>query len=230
MKRAINIVLILWFNLSFAQEKQEIFSVYFHENSFEDLTPIPNVRSIYFKKYNLTPTVDNEMRNAAGEYLFVDETGIYLEKNKLLFITREEIRENSKYELRNGYLFGVVENDSVLTALDGEKYYFLIPTKTYLFQAKIGPSIIYEGLTTSEYLVITPEPNEHFSCIYFRFKAGGLDIMELNFDDEKCSVNNVKEKEIIKGDYNTYILIPTLAEWKILFACFSVYDEYVAAN
>lgn len=230
MKGAINIVLILWFSVSFAQEKEEIFSVYFHEAAFEDLTPVPNVKSTYFKKYNLKASDANEIRNAAGEYLIVDASGIYLEKNKLLFITREQVRENSKYQIRDGYLFGVIENDSVLTALDGEKYYFLIPTKTYLFQAGVGPSIIYQGLSTDEYLVVTPEPNEHFSCIYFRFKGGALDIADLNFDKEGCSLNLVEEKEIIPGDFNTYILIPTAAEWKLLFACFAVYDQYVLAN
>ena len=230
MKRAINIVLILWFSASFAQEKQEIFSVYFHVSAFDDLTPVPNVRSTYFKKYNLKATEANEIRNAAGEYLIVDATGIYLEKNKLLFITREQVRENSKYEMRDGYLFGVIKNDSVLTALDDEKYYFLVPTKTYLFQAGVGSSTIYQGLTTDEYLVVTPEPNEHFSCIYFRFKGGALDIAELNFDRAGCSLDNVKEKETITGDFNTYILTPTLVEWKLLYACFSAYDQYVLTN
>ena len=54
--------------------------------------------------------------------------------------------------------------------------------------------------------------------------------MELNFYGEGCTVDVVEEKEIIVGDYNTYILTPTLKEWKLLFACFSVYDEYVTAN
>lgn len=230
MKGAANIVLILWFSASFGQESEKIFSVYFHKNSFGEMAPLPNVKSSYFKKYKLINSESNDMRNAAGEYLIVDATGAYIEKNKLLFITREQVREDSQYELRNGYLFGVVEDDSVLTALDGEKYYFLIPAKTYLFEANIGPSIVYEGLTSNEYLVVTPEPNKHFSCIYFRFKSGGLEIMELTFNNTNCSLDIVKKQEIIKGDFNTYILTPTVSEWKLLFACFSAYDDYVIAN
>jgi hypothetical protein len=235
MKRAIKIAVLLLASgmgpaTSYAQNPREVFSVYFHKDSFKELELVPNVVSTYFKKYELAESEENAIRRAAGEFLVADETGVYLEKNKLLFITREQIREESKYQVRNGYIFGVMENDSLPTALDGENYYFLIPSKTYLVPANDISTKIYKGLNNGEYLVVTAEPNGYFSCIYFRFKAGALDVMELPLDTDQCSVKLVKEQKVIKGDYDTFILTATVKEWQTLFGCFSVYDNYRVAG
>lgn len=230
MKSTLNIVLILCISISFGQEKEEVFSVYFHHSSVQELKSLSAIEKTYCKKYALKETESNTMRVAAGENLIADETGVYIEKNKLLFVTREQVREESKYQVRNGYLFGVVKNDSVPTALDGEKYYFLIPTKTYLIEFAQGASKIYAGAKSNEYLILTMESNGHFSGIYFKFSPGKLSIGELNLSSEDCSVKLVKDKETIKGDFNTYILKPTAKEWSSIFGCFSVYDEYVATK
>jgi len=231
MKRALNIVLIFLGLSSFAQEKkEEVYSVYFTAQSLQSLKSVSAVSSSYYKKYQPEATEENKIRNAAGEYLVADASGIYLEKNKLLFITREQVREEGKYQVRNGYLFGVVENDSIPTALEGENYYFLIPSKTYLYDMKKGPSTLFEGLNPGEYLLVTPEPDEYYSVIYFKFSNGKLDVKELIFNTEVCNIETVQEKEIIKGDFNTYILTPTKEEWQTIFSCFETYDSYVFSN
>src|SRR5688572_29690297 len=148
MKRALNIVLFLGLGAVYAQEKkadavkvrEAVYSVYFTEKSLEVLKQTATVSSSYFNKYQPEETEKNAIRNAAGEYLFVDVTGIYFEKNKLLFITREQVREEGKYQVKDGYLFGVSGTDSIPTALEGENYYFLVPSKTYLYDMKAGPS------------------------------------------------------------------------------------------
>ncbi len=231
MKRALNIVLFFACLNAFAQEKkEEVYSVYFTEYSLKNLKTVSAVSSSYYKKYQPEASEENKMRNAAGEYMVVDASGIYLLKNKLLFITREQVREDGKYQVRNGYLFGVVENDSVPTALEGENYYFLIPSKTYLYNMKAGPSTLFEGLSQGEYLLVTPEENEYYSVIYFRFTNGKMEVKELIFNTDVCNVETVEEKETIKGDFNTYILTPSLEEWKTIFGCFETYDSYVFSN
>lgn len=230
MKRALNILLFLGLTTGAAQEKNEtVYSVYFSPEAVSVLKAVNAVSSSYFKKYQLENTDDNQLRFAAGEYLFVDASGIYFEKNKLLFITREQVREEGKYEVRDGYIFGVHETDSFPTALEGEKYYFLLPSTTYLYNMKSGPSSLFEGLNQGEYLITTPEENGYLSAIYLRFSSGKVDIRELLFGDDLCTLNLVKEQEVIAGAFNTYILTPTLDEWKKLFACFYTYDSYVTA-
>ena len=113
--------------------------------------------------------------------------------------------------------------------MDGEKYLFLVPTKTYLFEVGNDNTELFKGATNDDYLILTKEPNGHYSCIYVTIKVGSLTMKELLLDSEKCAVKNVKNKETIKGDFNTYILNPTQKEWAVLFSCFVMYDEYTGA-
>lgn len=230
MKRAVNILLFIGLVSGFAQETHHVFSVYFTSQSLEVLTPIPNVNSIYQKRYQLSEQTENKMRLAAGEFLIIDASGIFIQKNKLLFITREQIREESKYEVRNGYIFGVMENDSLPTALEGENYYFLVPSKTYLYETKSGNSILFEGKTTGEYLLMSVEANGHYTPLYLRFSGGNLFMMQLEMEGEKCSCKNINKQELIAGEFDTFILSPSLKEWQQLFNCFVSYDSYVEAK
>jgi hypothetical protein len=228
MKRALNIVLFLGLCAVYAQEKKgAVYSVYFSEKSLAALKQTSTVSSNFFSKYQLEETEENAVRNAAGENLYVDATGIYFEKNKILYITREQVREEGKYQVRDGYLFGVSGIDSIPTALEGENYYFLVPSKTYLYDMKAGPSTLFEGLNSGEYLIVTPEPDDYYSVIYLKFSGQRLEIKELVFEDNVCGLTSIKEQEVIKGDFNTYILTPSQAEWKLLFSCFVTYDAYV---
>lgn len=231
MKRALKILLFLVIGSTYAQEKSEIpYSAYFTEKSLSVLSVQKSIGSTWYAKYQLKPTEKNQMRIAAGEYLVVDETGIYIEKNKLLFVTREEVRENSKIDVRNGYLFGVSETDSVPTALDGENYYFLVPAKTYLCELRSSSHKLFAGLNSGEFLLMTLEENNHYTAMYLKFQAGSLALMEPAFNTEKCSCRQVKEHEVTKEDFEIYTMSPTFKEWQILFACFTVYDQYVVVK
>lgn len=231
MKRALKILLFLGIASTYAQEKNEIpYSAYFTEKSFAVLSAQKTVGTNWYAKYQLKETEKNQMRIAAGEYLVVDESGIYIEKNKLLFVTREEVRENSKIDVRNGYLFGVIENDSVLTALDGENYYFLLPSKTYLCELRSASHKLFSGLNSGEFLLMTLEDNNHYTAMYLKFQSGSLALMEPAFDTEKCACKLIKDHQVTKDDFETYVMSPTLKEWQTLFTCFTIYDQYVVAG
>lgn len=231
MKRALKILLFLGIGFTYAQEKSEIpYSAYFTEKSLSVLSSQKTTGPTWYSKYQLKETEKNQMRIAAGESLIVDETGIYIEKNKLLFVTREELRENSKIDVRNGYLFGVIENDSLLTALDGENYYFLVPSKTYLCELRSSTHKLFSGLNPGEFLLMTLEENNHYTAMYLKFQTGGLVLMEPAFDTEACACKMIKDHQVTKADFETYVLSPTLKEWQTLFTCFKIYDQYVVSK
>lgn len=228
MKRALKIILFLCTTTVFAQEISEtVYSVYFRTEAFAALKKANGVSTLYHGSYEPENTEENALRRSAGEYIKVDETGIYLEKNKLLFITREQVREDSKYQVRDGYIFGVIENDSLPTALEGENYYFLVPSKTYIYQTGSADSFLYDAFSSGVYFLAQPEDNGHFTVIVIHFSGSGIDMKELVLNDENCSVQKIKKCEIIKGDFNTYILSPVSKEWEQLATCFEVYDRYV---
>jgi hypothetical protein len=54
--------------------------------------------------------------------------------------------------------------------------------------------------------------------------------MEPAFNTEKCSCKQVKEHEVTKEDFEIYTMSPTLKEWQSLFACFTIYDQYVVVK
>ena len=231
MKNIITLLLIFSIGHSFADEG-EIFSFYFHQSSMMSLDNVQSVKPFHFGRYDLKNTEENEMRIAAGEYLVSDPTGIYLEKNRLLSISREEIRENSKYSVVNGYLHGVVENDSVLVALDGDKYYFLIPVKAYFYDKTARADRMFQ-ISKNSYALFNYQDNGHYSVMVVQFNNGGVLLKEIEMKGTgKNSLESILTKKEIKEESESikaYVLTPNRDEWmNIIFSsCLVTFETYV---
>ena len=210
-----------------AQDTDEIYSVYFDIKSNPGTKKLDQINTANFNRYSLIPRNENDLRSVAGDELIVDETGIYLEKNKLLSISREEIRENSHYHITNGYLFGLIENDSVMVALDGESYYFLLPKKTYLFQTNHTKNKLYQGVLKSDYIVFSMEDNGYFSVIYISFSGDKIVLKELDFEQKNIDYRTVKNKKTTLNKIPAYILNPAKKEWEKIMQNFIAYDTYI---
>ncbi|WP_027418888.1 hypothetical protein [Crocinitomix catalasitica] len=211
----------------YGQKKSDVYSVFFADNTALDLKALSNFSEENYKVYSLEENEKNEFRNVVGNELGIDERGLYLEKNRLLNISREEIRENSKYSIRNGYLLGVLPSDSVQVALDGEFYYFLMPVKTYLYDATIPDNKLYEGLNPGEYLILSKEDNGYYSANSIKISAGSLEIKELDLDNDAINLRKINNKKTKIDKIPTYILSPKTDEWKEILKCFITYDVYV---
>lgn len=216
--------------LQMAAALDDFYSFYFHKNSLFELSSVRQVAPQLFGKYELRDLPQNEIRRAAGEFLYVDESGIYLQKNKLLHISREEVRENSKYWVKGNYLFGIVQNDSVPVALEDENYYFLLPSKTYLFESRGGANRMMQ-ISRTRYALFSFEDVGHYSVIVVDFGTGTLELREINFaENGPTSIELVEKKEVdetISSDYKTFILTPSKSAWNIIFAkCLDTYDHY----
>ncbi|MCG8576121.1 MAG: hypothetical protein MI810_14620 [Flavobacteriales bacterium] len=213
------------FSVCFAQG--EVFSVYFETNKAEGLTALKNVDKKYFNKYQLVEDEFNSLRVAAGDQLGIDETGIYIEKNRILNISREEVRENSKYIVKNGYLHGVLEDDSVQVALDGEMYYFLLPVKSYLFEVGNSEHKIYSTGKMGQFLVLSPDEN-HYSALLFQLNPGEVLVQDLDLWCDGFQPNSIRGTKTEKDEIPTFILNPTKDQWNSILGCFSTYDRYSA--
>lgn len=211
--------------------RADLISYYFKKDALLVLTSVQAVRPNLFGKYELSDRPENEIKRAAGEYLIVDQSGIYLEKNRLLTISKEEVRENSKYRVSGGWLHGVIPNDSLPCALDGETYYFLTPAKTYLFDVNTSPNRLIQ-ITASKYALFSHESNGHFSVVVANFVTGGVQLNEVvlsNEDPNNISKIEKKEEELTTDDgIKTFILSPSKEEWEtfIFSKCLSTYDSY----
>jgi len=214
----------------YAQDSTTIYSVYFDVKASPGTEKLSQIDAKYHQKYTLVGRDENDLRVASGDELVVDATGIYIEKNRLLSISRTEIRENSAYTLREGYLHGILPNDSVLVALDGELYYFLIPTKTYLYEVGGRTNQLYRGKNTNEFLVFTKEDNGYLSALKLSFSGKKISLSLLDLEQTNFDFKRVTGKKIMEGKIPVYILLPKKEEWTTIFNYFVNYDEYEIAS
>lgn len=148
-------------------------SIFFHKNHLPKTDLITIIPAEHFGKYDLKERGENDLRAAAGNTLIVNEKGIVLEKNRLLSISKEEVRENSQYLVRDGYLHGVIENDSLPAFLQEERYYFLMPTSGFFYEAG-GEDQLYVGNKKEEFILFSPAENGGYSAIGIWFKQADI--------------------------------------------------------
>lgn len=226
MQRGFTYLLIALVGLSFTYDDIPNYSLYF------DLTKQPELKELdffdtdKFSTYALVENENNALRSAAGDELIIDYTGMYIAKNKVLSISKTEIRENSQYTVKDGYLFGVLENDSLMVALEGETYYFLMPSSTYLFQTNQPDNRLFKGLSPNSYFIFSKESNGYFSVIEAKFSAGMISLSELDFDQRQFDFRTVRNSTSGSSDDLIYYLNPTKEEWTKIASHFKVYDQY----
>lgn len=220
------ILLFFYIGTAFSQDSSSVFSVYFDSKAKPNTKEIVGIDAKYHEEYSLIGRNELDLRVASGDHLIVDETGVYLEKNRLLSISRTEIRENSAYHLNDGYLHGVLPNDSVLVALDGEHYYFLIPTKTYLYQVDNKIEHLYQGRTPNEFIIVTREKNGYNSLLMLSFTANQITLSAIDIEQKAFDFRTVTGKVLAEDEIPVYILSPTKPEWNEIINHFIVYDTY----
>ena len=218
------ILLFSFINLfGFTQQDTINFSYYFKNNSiksnFEKSNVVPKQ---FYGKYELKPNKHNDIRIAAGDYFIIDSSGIYISKNNLISITKEEVRENGKYNVVNGYLFGVKQNDSVAVFLQDDRYFFLMPTKSYLYH---NLSHTMYKVNSNSFIVFTKEDNGNFSILKIDFKGSSLKLSELELNYQQ--VKAIQNELIKENGYDTYLLNPKKDQWQLILNAFVMYDEYV---
>ena len=211
---------------SFYDEDEGIYSVYFDLKNPPEMGKLDGFSEANFSTFNLVENESNVLRAAAGDQLIIDATGVFILKNKLLSISRTEIRENPKYTLREGYLHGIIPNDSVIVALEEDDYFFLIPKKTYLYSNSNPKTLLYQGLVKNEFLIFTKESNNYFSILRIQLNGKNITLAELDFDQKAFDFRTVRNKIDKNGSDLTYYLNPTKEEWVTLLKYYKIYDTY----
>lgn len=230
-KYALKILFLLVSANVFSQTEQNFYSVYFSEPVLDNGQELKTIPESFYGSYKLKDNAKNMIRTQTGDNLICDQTGIYISKNRVLSISREEIRENPKYSIRNGYLLGVIENDSVVAMLDGELYYFMVPSKTYLFEHNKSTTKFYKVVGQEDsYVLFSSEGPNLYSVMLFQKITRGIVLKELIYPSEKFDFSSVEKKLELAGDYPTYVVNPDTEEWKKILLCFAEYDRYILAN
>ena len=140
-----------------------------------------------------------------------NEHGVWAISTIYSSISRETIRESTKYAVRNGYLFGVVENDSVPCFLEGEKYHFGIKHKEII----IGPKSKHEmkKMNNTTYIINFFEHGT-FTPSEFIFNGKTLVVRHFDYENSTQLFKDIKiQNSIYDNNLKIITLTPTSKEW-----------------
>jgi hypothetical protein len=151
--------------------------------------------------------------NNETKYVF-DSQGVWIETTIFSSISRETIRESSKYVVRNGFIFGVVLNDSLPCVLDDERYHFGLKNKE---QVVGGNSLnVLKKINSSSYILNYFE-NGGYTPSLFSFIGNNLSIQHFDYETGTNQFTNIVKQSSKKIEGMNYItLSPSKDEWKEL--------------
>jgi hypothetical protein len=182
--------------------------------NFDFVQPLPpNGTSILSIPPKITGTYENEKGN---QIITVKTRGIYLESTVYGSISKEDVREKSEYDVRNGYLFGVFENDSIPCVLDKETYYFGYRKTTEVFSFN-GESSLRKSDSDKldQTYILCYKENGYWVPLILRFTTSKLTLSSPSFDEVEEAFDEITDKFQEVEESITFVhLHPTADEWK----------------
>lgn len=151
------------------------------------------------RQYYGTYTSADEMIN----YIF-DENGVHVFSTTVSSISKEMIRETGKYDVRNGYLFGVVEEDSIPCVFENDRYYFGL-RNTQVIVGEDSKNKLTK-ISSSEYILNNFEDGNYIPT-RIKFSSKGCEISYFDYNEEDVFFNNIGERKEIKGEYFNILLL-----------------------
>ncbi len=144
----------------------------------------------------------------------INANGIFTVSNNFMSLSRAAIRESSKYEVREGYLFGLNDIDSVPCVLQGEFYHFALRHKDQL----VGDSSknILRKLDNDSYVLNFFE-NGAFTPALLTFKDKKLIIQYFSYEDNtKVFESITNQRTVNTSSLSEIYLNPNAEEFKKL--------------
>jgi hypothetical protein len=140
-----------------------------------------------------------------------NENGVFSNTFMVQSISRETVRESSKYQIRNGYLHGVVKDDSVLVVEQDDQYYFGIPQSSCLICEGVQNVLMKRSGTS---YILNFYENGHYLPALLSFEGSSFSIQFFDYELEtkafrKITVSGEKESE----NLTTITLEPDLKQY-----------------
>lgn len=184
----------------------------FSQVSYDFTNPLPPEGKI-LKTVSKSQFGIYSSNNVDIDYEFNKE-GIYALSIIYNSISRETIRESSKYHVKDGYLFGVTLDDSIPCELQGEYYHFGVKFKEQIIGEQSKNILI--KIKESTY-ALNFEENGHYTPSLIQFKGKELSIQHFTYEDSTSVFNEIALKTEVPSSQMTYITLePTLTEWNAI--------------
>lgn len=143
------------------------------------------------------------------------DKGVFIKTINIQAITKETMRENSQYFVRNEHLFGVTE-DSIPYVYEDEKYYFGVRNTVPIVGMDVENKLV--PLNQWSYILNLKTENGYIPML-LEFIGNQLQISSFDYDEEGKVFKKVKEQQNIEQQNNELtiiVLFPTLKEWQKL--------------
>ncbi len=184
----------------------------FGQESYYFSNPVPSEQDVVLSvEKRLFGTYSSEVATRVYE---VNENGVTIVTTSISSISRETIRESSKYDVRNNMLYGLIEKDSVPCVLEGENYYFGVQNRDVI----IGKNSLNKltRLSSNEY-IINYEEDGLFVPAKLIFSGNSLTIKEMEYEYGTKLFKKIKiQKEIPNEYFKLIVLSPTTEEFEKL--------------
>jgi hypothetical protein len=201
MKVLTSIISVLFFSLYSVAQTSYDFSITLPPNSPE----ISSVPKSFFGVYSSD--------SADIDYEF-SAKGVFAISTVYNQISRETMRESSKYRVENGYLFGVQKDDSIPYILEGEYYVFGIKYREQIVGGTAEHKLVQ---LTSNSFIINFKENETFTPSLFEFNRKTLSIRHFTYETGTAVFNGIaSQKSTATHQLNTISLNPTIEEWSTI--------------
>jgi hypothetical protein len=181
-------------------------------------------KSYYFS--NPLPSGENTIRivdksyfgtyhsqSVARSYEF-SASGINIITTSISSIGRESIRELSKYDVRNGFIFGVVEDDSLPCILEDDRYYFGINLTDELIGGD-SKNVLTKINATS--YIINFFDDGVYTPVLLIFDGKELRIEQFDYDLETTVFDFIEDQKSVDGKHHEMVILsPTTEEYQTL--------------
>lgn len=159
--------------------------------------------------------------NYTGNYLSANSKITYIiEPNRIATtsalmnrISRATLRETANIQVRNGYIFGVENNDSVPCVLDGEYYYFGVRSGQEIYGSGSGSELFELG---NGKFILNKVENGRYIPSLIEFKGKEMRISDFDYDWGTTIFDGIQKTLEISKPIFTKVLFPTEEEWKRL--------------
>lgn len=139
-----------------------------------------------------------------------NEKGIFIQSINIQAISKETIREDSKYEVRNEHIFGVTE-DSIPCVLQDDNYYFGVRNLIQLTGNESENKLIENGAGS---YILNFKTDYGYTPALLEFKNNQLHFSYFDYDEEGKLFKKIKAQQIVETQHNVIVLEPTLREWQ----------------
>lgn len=144
----------------------------------------------------------------------ITAAGIFARNLVIHSISRETVRETSKYRIQGDYIFGVHETDSLPCVLEGEYYYFGVERRDTIVTGNSKNKL--RKVSANEYTISFEEQGLFTPCL-ITFSGNSMSIRYFDYPVDELIFKSIKSQQSsVDLGMNTIFLLPTLKEWKKL--------------